>query len=56
MYVAPPAHVKGTYMSRFVVIAAVLNAAVGGGFRALMGACSAPEAESGFFEARSPIS
>jgi len=56
MYVALPAHVKGTHMSRFVAIAAALEAPLSvAGFRALMERMlERLEAESGYIEARFP--
>jgi GTP cyclohydrolase I len=56
MYVALPAHVKGTHMSRFVEIAAALDAPLSvTGFRALTGRMlERLEAEGGYIEARFP--
>jgi GTP cyclohydrolase I len=56
MYVALPAHVKGTHMSRFVEIAAALDAPLSvTGFRALMvRMLERLEAEGGYIEARFP--
>jgi GTP cyclohydrolase I len=56
MYVVLPAHVKGTHMSRFVEIAAALDAPLSvTGFRALMGRMlERLEAEGGYIEARFP--
>jgi GTP cyclohydrolase I len=56
MYVVLPAHVKGTHMSRFVEIAAALDAPLSvTGFRALMGRMlERLEAGGGYIEARFP--